>query len=190
MYVDLTDVFASEGKEECVSAEIEMERFSCKNGDYEIVEKTPVNLIFTNLGAGEARVQGQAAVTLRMSCDRCLKPVDKEIRLNFEDTVYAPEKTGAAETDGTDGTDEPEYESDGQLCMEGYRFDVERMVNTEIAVNLPMKVLCKADCKGICRQCGKDLNAGECGCDLFVPDPRLAAIKDIFYENYTGNKEV
>ena len=63
---------------------------------------------------------------------------------------------------------------------------VEELVNTEITVNLPMKVLCKADCKGICRQCGKDLNTGSCECDAFVPDPRMAAIKDIFY----GNKEV
>ena len=43
-----------------------------------------------------------------------------------------------------------------------------------------MKILCKPDCKGICPTCGRDLNTGTCDCDNFVPDPRMAAIKDIF----------
>ena len=46
-----------------------------------------------------------------------------------------------------------------------------------------MKILCKEDCKGLCSVCGKDLNEGKCDCDTFVPDPRMAAIMDIFREN-------
>ena len=49
-----------------------------------------------------------------------------------------------------------------------------------------MKFLCRPDCKGLCSVCGKDLNEGACGCDTFVPDPRLAAIRDIL----NGDKEV
>lgn len=174
MYVNLTDVFTSEGKVVRQSIPIEMEQFSCKNGEYEIVSKTPVSFTFSNLGVGKARVQGQAEVTLRMSCDRCLKPVDVVIPLDFEQEVFSPDVA------------EPESEEDDTPFMEDYQLNVEELVNTEITVNLPMKVLCKADCKGICRQCGKDLNTGSCECDTFVPDPRMAAIKDIFY----GNKEV
>ncbi len=48
------------------------------------------------------------------------------------------------------------------------------------------QVLCRPDCKGICKKCGHNLNDGDCGCDTFVPDPRMAAIKDIF----NANKEV
>ncbi len=43
----------------------------------------------------------------------------------------------------------------------------------------------KDDCKGICPVCGQNLNEKECGCDTFVPDPRMAVIQDIF-----KNKEV
>ena len=43
-----------------------------------------------------------------------------------------------------------------------------------------MKVLCKDNCKGICSRCGANLNKGDCGCDTWVPDPRMAAIQDIF----------
>ena len=62
---------------------------------------------------------------------------------------------------------------------------LQRMENVNL-VNMPVKVLCKPGCKGICKQCGHNLNEGECGCDTFVPDPRMAAIKDIF----NANKEV
>ena len=109
-----------------------------------------------------------------MNCDRCLKPVDEILHLDFEQEVFSPEVA------------RPDSQDDDSSYMEDYQLNVEELVNTEITVNLPMKVLCKADCKGICRQCGKDLNMGSCECDAFVPDPRMAAIKDIFY----GNKEV
>lgn len=174
MYVNLTDVFTSEGKVVHQSILIEMDEFSCKNGKYEIVSKSPVSFTFSNLGVGKVRVQGKAEVTLRMNCDRCLKPVDEILHLDFEQEVFSPEVA------------RPDSMDDDQPYMEDYQLNVEELVNTEITVNLPMKVLCKADCKGICRQCGKDLNMGSCECDAFVPDPRMAAIKDIFY----GNKEV
>ena len=174
MYVNLTDVFTSEGKVVHQSILIEMDEFSCKNGKYEIVSKSPVSFTFSNLGVGKVRVQGNAEVTLRMNCDRCLKPVDEILHLDFEQEVFSPEVA------------RPDSMDDDQPYMEDYQLNVEELVNTEITVNLPMKVLCKADCKGICRQCGKDLNMGSCECDAFVPDPRMEAIKDIFY----GNKEV
>ena len=61
-------------------------------------------------------------------------------------------------------------------------FDQEIDMNAcnELSLYLPMKVLCKDDCKGICSRCGANLNKGDCGCDTWVPDPRMAAIQDIF----------
>jgi uncharacterized protein len=67
-----------------------------------------------------------------------------------------------------------------QNFVEGHNIDVDKMLETEIFLNIPGKVLCDEDCKGICMVCGKNLNEGECGCDRFVPDPRMAAINDIF----------
>ena len=64
---------------------------------------------------------------------------------------------------------------------------LDAFMESEISFNMPTKILCKPDCKGICKVCGKNLNEGDCGCDQFVPDPRMAAIKDI-YDAF--NKEV
>ena len=70
--------------------------------------------------------------------------------------------------------------ADEMSFVTGYELDTDALVGNEILINWPMKVLCHEDCKGICTVCGKDLNDGECGCDTFVPDPRMAVIKDIF----------
>ncbi len=74
---------------------------------------------------------------------------------------------------------------DDQNFMDGFSLDVDALVHDEILMNWPAKILCKDDCKGICPVCGQNLNEGECGCDTFVPDPRMAVIQDIF-----KNKEV
>ena len=44
---------------------------------------------------------------------------------------------------------------------------------------LPMKPLCREDCKGLCAQCGTNLNTGTCDCAPVWEDPRLAALKAI-----------
>ena len=64
--------------------------------------------------------------------------------------------------------------------MDGFHLDVETLVHNEILMNWPMKILCKEDCRGICPVCGQNRNQGDCGCDTFVPDPRMAVIQDIF----------
>ena len=64
--------------------------------------------------------------------------------------------------------------------MTGSNLDVDRLIYDEILVNWPMKVLCREDCKGICRKCGTNLNYKPCSCDRTEPDPRMAAIQDVF----------
>ena len=49
----------------------------------------------------------------------------------------------------------------------------------DIVMGLPTKVLCKDDCRGLCPDCGKDLNLGDCGCQKKEVDPRLAALADL-----------
>ena len=57
---------------------------------------------------------------------------------------------------------------------------VELLIRNELLVQWPIRVLCKDDCKGICSRCGANLNVQTCDCDTAVPDPRMAAIRDIF----------
>ena len=100
------------------------------------------------------------------------------------DVAFFVSKFKAANVSGI-GEIVEEFDDDMNF-MEGYHLDVDVLVDNEILLNWPMKILCTESCKGICKVCGKNLNDGDCGCDDFVPDPRMAAIKDIF----NANKEV
>ena len=173
MLWNLSDVFSSEGKVEEAEFDIDMTAFESERGSFPIVEKTPLKLRAVNDGKGRVLLKGHGTFTQRMCCDRCLKEVSVIIEPDISRKLASPDVL--SEDDDTD-------------CMDDCQFQVniETLVYNELLMNQPEKVLCKPDCKGICPVCGRDLNEGECGCDTFVPDPRFAALQDIF----DANKEV
>lgn len=176
MLINLSDVFTSEGKVITVTASLEMSRFTSRIGNFLILEKSPVSFTFTNVGIHKAKVEGSVELTFDTRCDRCLSKVPKKLTLNFSRIVLSPDLTA----------DEDSEDDDYLSFMEGYQLNVETFMYNEILINWPMKILCQSDCKGVCPICGKNLNDGTCECDTFVPDPRMAVIKDIF----NADKEV
>ena len=76
--------------------------------------------------------------------------------------------------------DEWARELDEQPFLNGYNLDVDQLVCNELLLSLPMKVLCREDCKGICNRCGANLNIETCDCDTRALDPRMSVIQDIF----------
>ncbi len=180
MLMNLSEVFTSQG---CVlTQQYSMEGKSVEvfGKEHRVVKGVPIQITVSGvsdgneLSNGKAHVDGRGCVTFELCCDRCLKPIQYDMELSFELDVYAPDVI-------------PENaDADEQIYMEGYQLNIKTLVDSEIIMHWPTKVLCRPDCKGICMKCGKDLNTGECGCDTFVPDPRMAAIKDIF----NANKEV
>ncbi len=181
MLVNLTDVFTNEGQVREMDVSYDADTFTDQYGTFQIREKSPVALRLSNIGRSKALVQGNAKLTLVFACDRCLRDVDYTFDLSFDRVVVSPEYTG----DGMDHEASMDDEDSAEL-MEGYHLNVDELIRNELLLNWPMKVLCREDCRGICKTCGKDLNEGECGCDNFVPDPRMAVIKDLF----NANKEV
>ena len=168
MLVNLSDVLTSEGKTATQTVEIEMTSFKSKMGEFFITKKEPITFILTNIGVDKASIEGEIELTFSAMCDRCLTEVPTTLNLQFSREVTSPDYQ-----DNDDDTDEVNY-------MEGYNLDVDAFVYNEILLNWPMKILCKADCTGICNICGKNLNDGCCGCATFVPAPRMALINALF----------
>lgn len=174
MIIDIRDVLSCENKEVQKTAEIEMESFVSRLGEFPIVEKSPVTLQMTNRENKRLLISGEVKLVVNIPCDRCLEEVpttlhfeiDKEIPLQ-EDSIKVTSEEDDKEMDDTD-------------YLIGFDLDVDKLIYREILVNWPMKVLCKEDCKGICKVCGHNLNKGECGCQRTELDPRMAAIQDIF----------
>lgn len=171
MLVNLTDIFTSEEKNAAMEVSLEMNEVTFGNETFPICEKNPVVLSLQNEGINKAVVHAVTKVVAIFQCDRCLKDVKQTFDLDFEVRVNSPEL---------------QEETEEQSFMNGYHLDVDDLIYNEMILNWPMKILCREDCKGICRVCGKDLNTGTCECDTFVPNPGLAGIKEIF----NANKEV
>ena len=175
MLVNLTDMFSSEHKVEQKELVLDMDAVTIGGVSYDILTKEPVVLNLKNISKGKALVQATTSFTMELACDRCLKPVKYSMKIVAEEEVISP-----------DYVEETSEDSEQDIFMDGYQLKVDDLIYRDIVLNWPMKILCREDCKGICRICGKDLNTGECGCDTFVPSPGLAGIKEIF----NANKEV
>lgn len=166
MKYNLTDCFENIGKIVEEDITLELDAVSMAGEEYELKDASKVHMTATNIERGKANVNCAFSCFVELPCDRCLKPVRIDISVDSETVVFAPDYTG-------DTTDASEF-------MDGYKFDVEELILSELCLNWPTKVLCKEDCKGICSVCGKDLNEGDCGCDRFVPNAAFAGLSDLF----------
>ena len=159
MLFDMKELFSRDHHERMKTFACSIDEFQSSLGTFRIEEKTPVSLTFYHKTKGEFKVTGEMRIVLSIPCDRCLKPVSKAMQIQFE------KEFSGNETEDLD---------------ENAQYIVDKIIYNEIVLHWPAKVLCKVDCKGICNQCGQDLNVNECGCDRSVLDPRMAAIQDIF----------
>lgn len=169
MLINLSDVFKEQGKVITVKTPIEMNDFRIMGMKYVMTHKDDASWTLTNIGTGRAKIEGKARISFMAPCDRCLGEVKVDLDL-------CPERYAVPE----DALDPEDDEIDDLSFMEGHQLNVETLLYNEIMENWPAKILCREDCKGLCPVCGRNLNEGECGCDRFVPDPRLAGIQDLF----------
>ncbi len=173
MLINLSDVFNQTGKVLEEKIKTEKTVFNTGYDEYEVLSSPEFVLKFENVGKGKALVTGEAVFTFKANCDRCLKEMNVEVDIDINRECASPEYV----------SDDPDEEEELHAFMEGYSIDTELLLHDEITVNWPVKILCREDCKGLCPVCGHDLNEGDCGCDTFVPDPRMAAIFDKLKES-------
>jgi len=121
----------------------------------------------------DIRLKGKLNTSLEVACARCLEPVVHEVARDF-DLLYRPLGTDAGheELSVTDAEAEIGYYQGGGLLLED-------VLREQVLLAVPLKTVCREDCKGLCPHCGKNLNEGRCSCADPVEDPRWAALKDI-----------
>lgn len=113
----------------------------------------------------------EADVKYTASCARCLVPVNESKTILLEKTVI------------TENTElQNEDNDDYIMSMDGF-IDADETLIEQILLELPLKHLCKEDCKGLCPKCGTDLNHETCSCDTSIPDPRFDVLRKLLEEN-------
>lgn len=99
-------------------------------------------------------------------CSRCLKEFNNKITANFNANIV-------------DEINENSEAEDIEVLIKDGVVDISDAIKQVIYLSIPMKALCKEDCKGICPICGIDLNTDTCECNDFVIDPRLEKLKTL-----------
>jgi DUF177 domain-containing protein len=121
----------------------------------------------------DLRLRGKLSAQLELQCARCLDPVPQDIKREFE-LLYRPlgADAGRDELSVTDAEAEIGYYQGEGLLLED-------VLREQVLLALPLKVTCGEECKGLCPQCGKNLNQEQCSCSTAVEDPRWAALKEV-----------
>ncbi len=119
-------------------------------------------------------VTGHITGHAHVACARCLEEVDLSIDDAFQFYLRPPLR----ETDTPEGA-EVELSADDLdygFLVHGI-IDIESLVQEQLALALPAKVLCRPDCQGICQGCGALLNHEPCRCEEPVVDERWAKLR-------------
>jgi uncharacterized protein len=127
-----------------------------------------------SLRGTEVVVQGTIAGNLGAACDRCLQPIPFPISLSF-DSHFIP----VTDYEENERAELQEEDLDFSV-FDGETIDLDELIREQILLTLPVRLLCGEECRGLCAECGKDLNAAPCGCREEQIDPRwgtLAALK-------------
>lgn len=114
---------------------------------------------------------GRVEAGVRLECGRCLESFERSVDSEFVLIVVTDE----AEPDAEESRMDP---ANVALChAPGARLDLREVVREQILLQLPLKVLCRRDCAGLCPTCGANRNRLECGCLREAVDPRLNALR-------------
>jgi len=144
-----------------------------QEGDaYRIV--APVGLEFEiHKDKGRFRLVGSVVTELELACSRCLEPFRMPVNASFDIRYHpASEMSQEEEREVEEDDLETSYYRDDQV-------DLSELLREQFYLALPMKPLCRDDCKGLCAQCGTNLNTGTCDCHPAWDDPRLAPLKQL-----------
>ncbi len=122
---------------------------------------------------GDIQMRGQFRVRMESDCDRCLEPaqfdVENNLAILFKPSSETEEDEEAELAEGE--TDVAFYDGDGVL--------LEDVVREQIVLALPIKLVCKEDCQGLCPVCGENWNLRECECERTPVDVRWSALQEL-----------
>ncbi len=114
--------------------------------------------------AGVVTLKAQVRYRYDGNCDRCTGEIHRDEVLEIEHILVVSLN---------------HEDNDSFVLIDNYQLPLDELVEEDLLLSQPLKVLCKEDCRGLCPQCGTDLNQGTCGCQQDTVDPRLQILKQL-----------
>ena len=171
MFLDLSKIRAAR---EHYEGRYEPAAFSADGDSFSVAAPVALDLeIFKD--KRQFRLVGTTKTTLELACGRCLEPFQLVVDASF-DLRYQPHADAAATT-----VPDLEVEEDdlATAFYEDDRIDLGQLMREQFLLAVPMKPLCRDECRGLCVECGTNLNRGTCECRRTWEDPRFAALREL-----------
>src|ERR1035441_8587786 len=118
----------------------------------------------------DIRLKGRFAGNFRVPCARCVEPVEIPLSADF-DLIFRPAEADSESPERSITAPETEigyYQKDSLF--------LEDVLREQVLLSLPVRTLCKPDCKGLCPRCGENRNSQMCNCEVGPSDPRWEAL--------------
>ncbi|BCS97762.1 hypothetical protein DSLASN_33940 [Desulfoluna limicola] len=145
-----------------------------KSGEARFTSPLAIDLS-ARITGGQVEVKGTLALTVEQPCGRCLEPFSGELSTTIE-LYFADEADHIQSMEEGDEVELTE-EALSKETFSGDRIDLTQYLQDEVVMALPLNPTCRETCKGLCRECGMDLNKGACGCDTSTCHPAFAKLK-------------
>jgi uncharacterized protein len=113
----------------------------------------PVDVVAEAIRMGfDVYVDCTMRTAVELECGRCLERFRTDLQIRLQMLFVPAEQSGKVK-----------HANHGVFP---YResIDLAEHIAEAIREEMPMKPLCKPDCRGLCPQCGQNLNEGDCGC--------------------------
>jgi uncharacterized protein len=147
--------------------------FEPPDSEFRVAAPVELSVDVHRLGDDAYGVSGRVKTLLEVECSRCIEPftvlVDSEFDLRY---VPAAENTGEGEREVGEDDLATAFHREGLI-------DLIDLMREQFVLALPMKPLCTEACRGLCPQCGTNLNRAQCDCAAKWEDPRLTPLKSL-----------
>ena len=165
MVINFSDLLSKKNRKKQISLTFELETFEFEGEEIRAIEKVDVEGVA--ISENDVIVINASIKTkLQLSCSRCLDtfiyPIDIDIEERF--------------------TNDKELQNEETMFVDSDTLNITEIIENSIISTLPIKRLCKEDCKGLCSQCGANKNVENCSCFDYDVDIRLAKLRELFGE--------
>lgn len=124
--------------------------------------------------AGLVSLTSRVSVPYRGECARCLDTVEAVLEFDFNRTIV---------TEGTLSDDVLEEKADEYLVVKRGILNPDDAITESVFLELPSRLLCSPDCRGLCPKCGKKMTSDECGCAPREIDPRWNQLRKLLEDD-------
>ncbi|MCG8483341.1 MAG: DUF177 domain-containing protein [Clostridia bacterium] len=166
MKINISDLISKKSDEIQINEKVILNKIN-RGGDIFYL-KGPVEVKGKVFKADEDIIfSGLLETIIQTECSRCLDNVVKDIKISFDESVC----------------DEKNIQEDADVLLEDDCIDLEEFSEKLLILKLPMKFLCSKECKGLCLQCGTNLNNSNCNCEKEDIDIRLIKLKELLKQD-------